>query len=69
VYPVTGTYSLSCQPYIDNTARPTLSLSFKDALGALIIRYPADGRRVFRPSSPHMLPEGSMRDYLANEPA
>jgi serine/threonine-protein kinase HipA len=52
------------QPYIDNTARPTLSLSFKDALGALITDIPPTQTRV-PPFFANMLPEGSMRDYLA----
>ena len=52
------------QAYIDNAARPTLSLSFKDALGALITDVPPTQTRV-PPFFANMLPEGSMRDYLA----
>jgi serine/threonine-protein kinase HipA len=52
------------QGYIDNPARPTLSLSFKDALGALIADLPPTQTRV-PPFFANMLPEGSMRDYLA----
>jgi serine/threonine-protein kinase HipA len=52
------------QAYIDNPARPTLSLSFKDALGALITDIRPTQTRV-PPFFANMLPEGSMRDYLA----
>jgi serine/threonine-protein kinase HipA len=52
------------QGYIDNAARPTLSLSFKDALGGLIKDLPPTQTRV-PPFFANMLPEGSMRDYLA----
>ena len=52
------------QAYIDNAARPTLSLSFKDALGALITDIPPTQTRV-PPFFANMLPEGSMRTYLA----
>ena len=34
------------QAYIDNAARPTLSLSFKDALGALITDIPPTQTRI-----------------------
>lgn len=52
------------QAYVDNAARPTLSLSFKDALGALITDIPPTQTRV-PPFFANMLPEGPMRDYLA----
>src|SRR5215469_7548530 len=52
------------QAYIDNASRPTLSLSFKDALGGLITNIPPTQTRV-PPFFANMLPEGAMRDYLA----
>jgi serine/threonine-protein kinase HipA len=53
------------EAYVDNPARPTLSLSFKDALGALITDVAPTQRRV--PTFfANMLPEGAMRDYLAS---
>ena len=52
------------QSYIDNAGRPTLSLSFKDALGALITDIRPTQTRV-PPFFANMLPEGPMRDYLA----
>jgi serine/threonine-protein kinase HipA len=52
------------QAYIDNAARPTLSLSFKDAFGGLITEIAPTQTRV--PTFfANMLPEGGMRDYLA----
>ena len=50
--------------YIADSARPTLSLSFKDALGGLITDIPPTQTRV-PPFFVNMLPEGTMRDYLA----
>ena len=50
--------------YADDPARPTLSLSFKDALGDLI----RDQRRTqtrLAPFFSNLLPEGPLRDYLA----
>jgi len=50
--------------YADDAARPTLSLSFKDAMGDLI----RDQRRTQTRLSPffsNLLPEGPLRDYLA----
>lgn len=50
--------------YADDPHRPTLSLSFKDALGDLI----QDQRRTQTRLSPffsNLLPEGPLRDYLA----
>lgn len=52
------------QSYIDNAQRPTLSLRFKDSLGGLITDIPKTQTRV-TPFFANMLPEGSMRDYLA----
>jgi serine/threonine-protein kinase HipA len=52
------------QAYIDNPARPTLSLSFKDTLGNLITDIPPTQTRV-SPFFANMLPEGTMREYLA----
>ena len=50
--------------YADDPNRPTLSLSFKDAMGDLI----RDQRRTQTRLSPffsNLLPEGPLRDYLA----
>jgi serine/threonine-protein kinase HipA len=50
--------------FADDPARPTLSLSFKDALGDLI----RDQKRTQTRLSPffsNLLPEGPLRDYLA----
>lgn len=50
--------------YIQDAERPTLSLSFKDALGGLI----TDGwptRTRVPPFFANLLPEGALRDYLA----
>ena len=50
--------------YADDPARPTLSLSFKDAMGDLI----RDQKRTQTRLSPffsNLLPEGPLRDYLA----
>ena len=50
--------------YADDPNRPTLSLSFKDAMGDLIL----DQRRTQTRLSPffsNLLPEGPLRDYLA----
>lgn len=52
------------QAYIDNPGRPTVSLSFKDEFGALITDFRPVQTRV--PAFfANMLPEGSMRAYLA----
>lgn len=50
--------------YINDAARPTLSLSFKDAVGGLITDIPATRTRV-PPFFANLLPEGTMREYLA----
>ncbi|SDG97392.1 type II toxin-antitoxin system HipA family toxin [Pelagibacterium luteolum] len=52
------------ESYIENDQRPTLSLSFKDAFGGLITDIPATQRRV-APFFANLLPEGTLRDYLA----
>jgi serine/threonine-protein kinase HipA len=52
------------EAYIDNSERPVLSLSFKDALGELITDFKPTRVRV-PPFFANMLPEGEMRDYLA----
>jgi serine/threonine-protein kinase HipA len=52
------------QGYIDNPGRPTLSLSFKDALGSLLTDFRPVQTRV-PPFFANMLPEGNLRDYLA----
>ncbi len=50
--------------YVDNTQRPTLSLSFKDSFGNLITDLPPTRRRV-APFFANLLPEGPLRTYLA----
>jgi serine/threonine-protein kinase HipA len=52
------------QDYIDEPSRPTLSLSFKDDLGELITECPATRTKVL-PFFSNLLPEGPLRDYLA----
>lgn len=52
------------QSYIDDPERPTLSLSFKDSLGGLITDIPPTDGRV-PPFFANLLPEGPLRDYLA----
>jgi serine/threonine-protein kinase HipA len=52
------------QAYIDDEARPTLSLSFQDEAGALITDIRPTQTRV-TPFLANLLPEGPMRDYLA----
>ena len=52
------------QAHIDNPGRPTLSLSFKDGLGGLLTDFKPVQTRV-PPFFANMLPEGSLRDYLA----
>jgi serine/threonine-protein kinase HipA len=52
------------QAYIDNPARATMSLSFKDELGGLITDFRPVQTRV-PPFFANMLPEGALRDYLA----
>jgi serine/threonine-protein kinase HipA len=50
--------------YADDPARPTLSLSFKDALGDLIRNQRRTQTRL-SPFFSNLLPEGPLRDYLA----
>ena len=52
------------QDYIDNAQRPTLSLSFKDIYGDLITDVRPTQTRV-PPFFANLLPEGRMREYLA----
>jgi serine/threonine-protein kinase HipA len=52
------------ETYIGDDKRPTLSLSFKDALGGLITDIAPTRTRV-TPFFANLLPEGQMRDYLA----
>ena len=52
------------QGYVDNAARPTLGLSFKDSLGGLITEFRPTQTRL-PPFFANMLPEAAMRDYLA----
>ena len=49
---------------VDNPRRPTLSLSFKDSLGGLITHLPPTQTRLPAFFS-NLLPEGSLRNYLA----
>jgi serine/threonine-protein kinase HipA len=50
--------------YIERNDRPTLSLSFKDEFGGLITDLPATQRRI-APFFANLLPEGTLRDFLA----
>ncbi len=50
--------------YADDAQRPTLSLSFKSAAGGLIRDYRSTQTRLL-PYFSNLLPEGRMRDYLA----
>lgn len=52
------------EDYVDNTQRPTLSLSFKDNLGGLITNI-RPTQRVVPPFFSNLLPEGGLRRYLA----
>lgn len=63
---VTGDQSILAftEAYAANAQRPTLSLRFKDSLGGLITDIPKTQTRV-TPFFSNMLPEGTMRDYLA----
>ena len=51
--------------YIANEERPVLSLGFKDSFGQLITEFRPYGPRVM-PFFSNLLPEGRMRDYLAD---
>ena len=52
------------QSYIDDPERPTLSLSFKSAFGELVTNVPPVQTRL-PPFFSNLMPEGSMRDLLA----
>lgn len=52
------------QDYVDNNNRPTLSLSFKDNLGGLITKIKPT-QTALAPFFSNLLPEGSLRRYLA----
>lgn len=52
------------EDYVENPGRPTLSLSFKDNLGGLITNI-RPTQRVAPPFFSNLLPEGSLRRYLA----
>ena len=52
------------EAYIGNPNRPTLSLNFKDRFGGLITDIPPTRTRV-TPFFANLLPEGQMREYLA----
>jgi serine/threonine-protein kinase HipA len=54
------------QEYIKNPLRPTLSLSFQDKLGDLIIDTKPTRTRL-SPFFANLLPEGHMREYLASQ--
>ena len=56
------------QAYIDDVDRPTLSLSFKDSFGELITDTRPTRTRV-PPFFANLLPEGTLRDYLAKQAA
>jgi serine/threonine-protein kinase HipA len=50
--------------YVNDPGRPTLSLSFKDQFGGVIVDQRPTQTRVM-PFFANLLPEGAMRDYLA----
>lgn len=52
------------ESYIENADRPTLSLSFQDEFGELITEFKTFQKKVM-PFFSNLLPEGHMRDYLA----
>jgi len=52
------------EDYIADEERPVVSLSFKDEFGNLITDLPATQRRL-SPFFANLLPEGHLRDYLA----
>jgi len=52
------------EDYIDDQQRPTLSLSFKGSTGGLVTNFRPVGRRVPAFFS-NLLPEGHLREYLA----
>ncbi len=54
------------QDYLDDTNRPTLSLSFKSTTGGVVTRARPISRRV-PPFFSNLLPEGPLRAYLAKK--
>jgi serine/threonine-protein kinase HipA len=54
------------QDYIDDPSRATLSLSFKDSLGELRTDFKPVRMRI-EPFFSNLLPEGPLRDYLAEQ--
>jgi serine/threonine-protein kinase HipA len=54
------------QDYVDDANRPTLSLSYKGREGGLVTRVRPFGRRL-PPFFSNLLPEGHLRDYLADK--
>ena len=50
--------------YVDDTDRPTLSLSFRDPFGTLVTDFPVTTTWV-HPFFSNLLPEGALREYLA----
>lgn len=52
------------ESYIDNTIRPTLGLGFKDEFGELLTDFRPTQKKLL-PFFSNLLPEGRMRDYLA----
>jgi serine/threonine-protein kinase HipA len=54
------------QDYVDDPNRPTLSLSYKGRTGGLVTTVRPVGRRL-PPFFSNLLPEGQLRDYLAEK--
>jgi serine/threonine-protein kinase HipA len=52
------------EAYVADRSRPTLSLSFKDAVGSLIVDIRPTQTRL-SPFFANLLPEGPLREYLA----
>jgi len=52
------------QSYVDDQSRATLSLSFKDSFGGLLTQF-SPIQRVVPPFFSNVLPEGPLREYLA----
>ncbi|WP_106752033.1 type II toxin-antitoxin system HipA family toxin [Pannonibacter carbonis] len=52
--------------YVADKSRDTLSLSFKNPLGELLTRFDATGPNLL-PFFSNLLPEGTLRDYLARQ--
>lgn len=66
LFPGDQTFFSFNQDYIDDPGRPTLSLSFKDPLGGLITETKLTRTRL-APFFSNLLPEGALRDYLAQK--